>query len=94
MEFADVRILAFGVLNRPRSTLSVNENATTFLCPPGLQSADLSLVGNTAQTNNTVLNGTKNIREWELAKKIWHYNLFHPSSILTKQPHAVTYMNV
>lgn len=40
VEFADIRILAFGVLNRPRSSLSVNANASTFLYPPGLQPAD------------------------------------------------------
>ncbi|KAH8094859.1 hypothetical protein BXZ70DRAFT_340943 [Cristinia sonorae] len=35
--FADVRILAFGVLNEPRSAFTVNRNARTFLHPPGVQ---------------------------------------------------------
>ncbi|KAK0190804.1 hypothetical protein F5146DRAFT_1103070 [Armillaria mellea] len=34
---ADVRILAFGTLNRPRSTLMVNPNAHIFLHPPGIE---------------------------------------------------------
>ncbi len=33
---ADVRILAFGTLHRPRSTLMVNPNAHMFLHPPGI----------------------------------------------------------
>ncbi|KAF9464878.1 hypothetical protein BDZ94DRAFT_1215690 [Collybia nuda] len=36
VELADVRILAFGTLNRPRSTLTVNPNAHVFLHPPGV----------------------------------------------------------
>lgn len=36
VEFADVRILAFGTLNRPRSTLTINPNAHIFLHPPGV----------------------------------------------------------
>ncbi|KAG6903413.1 hypothetical protein C0995_005436 [Termitomyces sp. Mi166 len=36
VEFADVRILAFGTLNRPRSILTVNPNAHMFLYPPGI----------------------------------------------------------
>ncbi|KAH8118654.1 hypothetical protein DFH11DRAFT_1568580 [Phellopilus nigrolimitatus] len=36
VEFADVRILAFGVLCKPRSTFSINENARTLLHPPGI----------------------------------------------------------
>ncbi|KAG6830328.1 hypothetical protein H0H92_001263 [Tricholoma furcatifolium] len=35
-EFADVRILAFGTLNRPRSTLTFNPNAHLFLHPPNI----------------------------------------------------------
>ncbi|KAK0461993.1 uncharacterized protein EV420DRAFT_1266034 [Desarmillaria tabescens] len=34
---ADVRILAFGTLNRPRSTLMVNPNAHILLHPPGIE---------------------------------------------------------
>ncbi|EMD40480.1 hypothetical protein CERSUDRAFT_111075 [Gelatoporia subvermispora B] len=37
VEFADVRIIALGVLHRPRSKLSVNDNARNFLHPPGVQ---------------------------------------------------------
>ncbi|KAJ7490340.1 hypothetical protein B0H11DRAFT_1020430 [Mycena galericulata] len=38
VQFADVRILALGTLNRPRSDLTVNPNAKTFLHPPGVES--------------------------------------------------------
>jgi len=37
VEFADVRIIALGVLNRPRSNFTVNHNARTLLHPPGIQ---------------------------------------------------------
>ncbi|KAG5728514.1 hypothetical protein E4T56_gene19539 [Termitomyces sp. T112] len=40
VEFADVRILALGTLNRPRSTLTVNPNAHLFLHPPGIGPLD------------------------------------------------------
>ncbi|KAF5387659.1 hypothetical protein D9615_000596 [Tricholomella constricta] len=36
VELADVRILAFGTLNRPRSALTFNPNAHMFLHPPGI----------------------------------------------------------
>ncbi|KAI0033750.1 hypothetical protein K488DRAFT_47005 [Vararia minispora EC-137] len=35
--FADVRILAFGVLNKPRGTFTINKNARYFLHPPGIE---------------------------------------------------------
>ncbi|KAJ7284135.1 hypothetical protein C8J57DRAFT_1433033 [Mycena rebaudengoi] len=35
VQLADVRILALGTLNRPRSPLTVNPNAKLFLQPPG-----------------------------------------------------------
>lgn len=38
MQFADVRILALGTLNRSRSPLTVNPNAEAFLHPPGIES--------------------------------------------------------
>ena len=41
MELADVRILAFGTLNRPRSTLTMNHNAHIFLHPPGVDAGDI-----------------------------------------------------
>ena len=34
VQLADVRVLALGVLNKPRSSLSINENARIFLRPP------------------------------------------------------------
>ncbi|EIM85716.1 uncharacterized protein STEHIDRAFT_169568 [Stereum hirsutum FP-91666 SS1] len=37
VQFADVRILAFGVLNNPRGKYSVNPNARRFLHPPGIE---------------------------------------------------------
>ncbi|KAF5393137.1 hypothetical protein D9757_001307 [Collybiopsis confluens] len=36
VQLSNVRIIAFGTLNRPRSTLFVNPNAHTFLHPPGI----------------------------------------------------------
>ncbi|KAJ6538573.1 hypothetical protein DFH09DRAFT_1177262 [Mycena vulgaris] len=38
VQFADVRVLALGTLNRPRSPLTVNPNAKAFLHPPGIGS--------------------------------------------------------
>jgi hypothetical protein len=40
VEFADVRILAFGTLNKPRSLFYVNNNAHVFLHPPGIDMHD------------------------------------------------------
>jgi len=40
VELADVRILAFGVLNKPRGTFTVNDNARAFLHPPGIERTD------------------------------------------------------
>lgn len=36
VELADVRILALGILAKPRSNLSVNPNARIFVNPPGI----------------------------------------------------------
>lgn len=36
VEFADVRILAIGVLNKPRTSFGVNHLAKTLLHPPGI----------------------------------------------------------
>ncbi|KAJ7780996.1 hypothetical protein B0H16DRAFT_1658683 [Mycena metata] len=36
VQFADVRVIALGTLNRPRSSLTVNPNAKAFLHPPGV----------------------------------------------------------
>ncbi|KAF8559184.1 hypothetical protein OG21DRAFT_1403684 [Imleria badia] len=37
LQLMDVRILALGVINRPRTPLTVNRNAHAFLYPPGLE---------------------------------------------------------
>ncbi|ETW84135.1 hypothetical protein HETIRDRAFT_311797 [Heterobasidion irregulare TC 32-1] len=37
VQLADVRIIALGVLNRPRGTFTVNHNARLFLHPPGIE---------------------------------------------------------
>lgn len=37
VELADVRIIALGVLNKPRGPTSVNTNARLFLHPPGIE---------------------------------------------------------
>ncbi|KAJ7498687.1 hypothetical protein FB451DRAFT_1202719 [Mycena latifolia] len=36
VQFSDVRVLALGTLNQPRSPLTVNLNAKAFLHPPGI----------------------------------------------------------
>ncbi|KAF5358927.1 hypothetical protein D9758_004842 [Tetrapyrgos nigripes] len=40
VQLQDVRILALGTLNSPRSTLTVNPNAHSFLHPPGITNLD------------------------------------------------------
>ena len=40
VEFADVRILALGVLHKPRSSFILNRNARIFLHPPGVEKDD------------------------------------------------------
>ncbi|TFK43747.1 hypothetical protein BDQ12DRAFT_675493 [Crucibulum laeve] len=55
VEFADVRILAFGTLGRPQSTLTVNTNARIFLHPPGIEAGEaLRDRERPAQLNNFV----------------------------------------
>lgn len=39
----DVRILALGVVNRPRTSFTINRNAHTFLYPPGLEPPGMSI---------------------------------------------------
>ncbi|KAE9409971.1 hypothetical protein BT96DRAFT_462336 [Gymnopus androsaceus JB14] len=53
VQLADVRILAFGTLDRPRSTLTVNPNAHTFLHPPGIDDLQ-SLRSNRVVTDHGV----------------------------------------
>lgn len=40
VEFRDVRIIALGVLSKPRSSFSVNQNARLLLHPPGMTKGD------------------------------------------------------
>ncbi|PIL37342.1 hypothetical protein GSI_01035 [Ganoderma sinense ZZ0214-1] len=40
IEFRDVRIIALGVLSKPRSSFSVNQNARILLHPPGMTKGD------------------------------------------------------
>ncbi|KAJ7368572.1 hypothetical protein DFH08DRAFT_982756 [Mycena albidolilacea] len=42
VQFADVRVLALGTLNRPLSSLTVNSNAKALLHPPGILPGDSS----------------------------------------------------
>ncbi|KAG7449485.1 uncharacterized protein BT62DRAFT_1054621 [Guyanagaster necrorhizus] len=51
---ADVRILAFGTLNRPRSTLMVNPNAHIFLHPPGIEADETDINPRIHRTNHHV----------------------------------------
>ncbi|KAI9574780.1 hypothetical protein HD554DRAFT_99870 [Boletus coccyginus] len=45
LQLMDVRILALGVINRPRTFLMVNRNAHAFLYPPGLEPPNTSVDG-------------------------------------------------
>ncbi|EGO02029.1 hypothetical protein SERLA73DRAFT_104286 [Serpula lacrymans var. lacrymans S7.3] len=45
VEFPDVRIIALGVLNRPKTQFTVNANARAFLHPPGIEAVDNILTG-------------------------------------------------
>ena len=47
VELADVRIIALGVLNKPRGSTTVNTTARDFLHPPGINknNSDASEVG-------------------------------------------------
>ncbi|KAF9443324.1 hypothetical protein P691DRAFT_738030 [Macrolepiota fuliginosa MF-IS2] len=40
LELADVRIIAYGTLDRPRTTLDINPNAHMFLHPPGIEQGE------------------------------------------------------
>ncbi|KZS97494.1 hypothetical protein SISNIDRAFT_449005 [Sistotremastrum niveocremeum HHB9708] len=42
VQFADVRILALGVLHKPRGSFTINSNAKAFLQPPGITSSTTS----------------------------------------------------
>ena len=44
LQLMDVRILALGVINRPRTDFTVNRNARAFLYPPGLEPPGISIV--------------------------------------------------
>ncbi|KAH9850792.1 hypothetical protein C2E23DRAFT_869742 [Lenzites betulinus] len=43
VEFKDVRIIALGVLTKPRSAFSINHNARLFLHPPGITKGEEGL---------------------------------------------------
>ncbi|PPQ66577.1 hypothetical protein CVT26_009477 [Gymnopilus dilepis] len=55
LELSDVRILAFGVLVKPRSDFSVNPNAHLFLNPPGISpgSSGGNALSKLTQKNNS-----------------------------------------
>ncbi|KAL1946489.1 hypothetical protein VTO73DRAFT_14593 [Trametes versicolor] len=54
VEFKDVRIIALGVLMKPRSTFSVNPNARLFLHPPGITKGE----DEDAQSSEAVSDGS------------------------------------
>ncbi|KAJ7584261.1 hypothetical protein C8J56DRAFT_1089809 [Mycena floridula] len=49
VQLADVRILALGTLNKPKSTLTINTNAHIFLHPPGITVDDNKAVAQTSR---------------------------------------------
>src|SRR5882762_7002995 len=44
VQLADVRIIALGVLDFPKSAYHVNKNARTFLHPPGLRGSETAKI--------------------------------------------------
>ncbi|KAH7930666.1 hypothetical protein BV22DRAFT_1101626 [Leucogyrophana mollusca] len=48
VDFADVRVIALGVLNRPRTSLTVNRNARSLLHPPGIEAHENPREGSNA----------------------------------------------
>ncbi|KAG9317360.1 hypothetical protein JVU11DRAFT_1559 [Chiua virens] len=44
LQLMDVRILVLGVINRPRTHLTVNRNAHAFLYPPGLEPSGTRII--------------------------------------------------
>ncbi|KAH7916270.1 hypothetical protein BJ138DRAFT_596179 [Hygrophoropsis aurantiaca] len=64
VSFQDVRIIALGVLNRPRTSLTVNRNARILLHPPGVEgcenrriSDDDASVNNSPETSSDQMHG-------------------------------------
>lgn len=54
VELADIRVLALGTLNRPRSTLTINPNAHIFLHPPGVDADDMHAHHSTPKLSDLV----------------------------------------
>lgn len=52
VELADVRILAFGVLTKPRSPFSINENARILLHPLGIHRGDSDETASLSETSS------------------------------------------
>ncbi|KDQ64356.1 hypothetical protein JAAARDRAFT_187693 [Jaapia argillacea MUCL 33604] len=46
VQFADIRVIALGVLNKPRGPFSINLNARAFLHPPGIEDTTRPAVAN------------------------------------------------
>ena len=65
MEFADVRILAIGVWNKPRSTFLINKNARRFLQPPGISGSSCGM-----SSQDTPIDETTSSRNYESAYKL------------------------
>lgn len=58
VEFADVRILALGVLCKPRSIFTINENARVLLHPPGVVKEAVNVDSDEARVSPTTTLGS------------------------------------
>jgi len=58
LQLTDVRIIALGIMNRPRTNFLVNRNARAFFCPPGLGASD-AIVGEDGTTSFSNLCGSR-----------------------------------
>ncbi|KAF5363744.1 hypothetical protein D9756_000194 [Leucocoprinus leucothites] len=62
LELADVRIVVFGVLSRPKTTLSINPNAHMLLRPPGIEWGEIKR--NTAGRKRHFSNAEEYIQDY------------------------------
>ncbi|KAJ3537464.1 hypothetical protein NM688_g6684 [Phlebia brevispora] len=58
VELADVRIIALGVLNKPRGTTTLNPNARAFLHPPGIEKDEPAAQGENTEQNGVASDGS------------------------------------
>ncbi|KZV69876.1 hypothetical protein PENSPDRAFT_632492 [Peniophora sp. CONT] len=84
VELADVRILAFGVLNRPRGRFTINDNARVFLHPPGIEREGLFTASD--EVAGELVYGSP-MSNFSTASS----DVFPPDSSTRRPPHGFTY---